>query len=100
MKEPYIIIYNSFDSPKDEVLFIEAIASNFISKKGRDNMYIINSDKGLFAADIHKLLTSKLNIESDFLVVGLSNFYGTFNNDGIKWLKKEFPDINWLHEDS
>ncbi len=95
MKDPYIIIYDNFDDPEHENLFVEAITSNFVSKKGRENMYIIINDKELNSVDIFELIKSKLDIESNFIVVKLDDFYGTFNYHALEWLKHKFPDSNW-----
>lgn len=97
MSKPYLINYNSYDNPADEALFVEAITSNFIAKKVRENTYVIVNDKNLRSQKIFELIESKLEIPVDFIVVKLEFFYGIFSADGLKWLKETFSDIKWLN---
>lgn len=97
MNRAYIINYNTFDNPEDEKIFIEAITSNFVSKKVRENTYAIVNEKNLGASDIHKMIKSKIEIDSSFIVVSLQYFYGDFLPEGLKWIKETFTEINWIN---
>lgn len=98
MNKLFIIDYLKIDDIAHEKEFVDAITSNFISKKARDYSYFIINDKKLSAQTIHKTLESKIDFKTDFIVVDLENFFGTFNEDAIRWLFEKFPDIDFINK--
>lgn len=94
MKEPFLILYDNFDSPENEALFLEQLTSNFISKKVRINTYVIINEKDIKARDIYELIKSKLDFRHNFIVVKLDSFFGYLDTGSFGWLKKQIP--NWL----
>lgn len=97
MKKPYLIIYNPFDTPEEEIAFSEVISSNFISKKIRKNAYAIVNDKGLKPKEIFDLIHEKSDLDSNILIIKYDKFYGTFHSEGINWIKEKFPDLDWIN---
>lgn len=97
MKNCYIIIYE-IDNAKQLDEFVDIINSNFISKKAKQNSYIVIVED-LAAKEVHDIIFNKLSFEAQIMVIKMTNFYGTFINQSVfDWLKEQFPNWSWVEK--
>lgn len=95
MKKSFAIIFDPLNKSLMDG-FEETIRSNYISKKAKENMYIIVVDNVSSPKEIFENLRSKLDPEISFLVIDMSAYYGLFKESAIVWLKEQLPSTNWV----
>jgi hypothetical protein len=96
MKKSFAIIFDPIIQESDEKKFVEAIRSKYVSKKAKNNMYIIISDHDESSKLIYDDLFSRMNFPISFLVIQLDSFYGLFQEEAVSWLRDQFPKHNWV----
>ena len=96
MKYPYIVIFVKFNTPENEQEFTEVMTSNFVSKRIHNNIFAFKKEKGTKPADVFNLIETKLSFKTNIMILKLSDFYGTFSNNGIGWIKENFSEISWI----
>ncbi|MBE7661258.1 hypothetical protein J2Q11_12535 [Tenacibaculum finnmarkense genomovar finnmarkense] len=100
MKKPFIITFEDIKDKSKMEEFSETIRSNFISKRGTNNSYIINVQGIKNAKEIFELIQSKLSFDASFFVSELDHFYGHFNNEALEWMFEQFPEKEWTKKDN
>ncbi len=99
MKTSFIIIFDNITDIDHRNEFIEAIRSNFVSKQGRENMFIIIQDKRIEPKDIYELIESKTSFELDILICEFENFYGNFmSREVTEWIVSQYPNKEWIKD--
>lgn len=95
MKKAVIIIYDDVPTANMEN-FLEAIRSNFVSKKGKSNVFIVIVESTTDPKEVFDIVEKSTNFKPDILVVSMEKFYGYFIDEGaVEWLKSQLPDVNW-----
>ena len=95
MKKAFAIIFDPLSKPiMDD--FEEVIRSNYISKRAKDNMYIVVVENNINPKDIFVNLRSKVSPEISFLIIVMSEYYGLFKESAVDWIKEQFPDMTWV----
>uniref|UniRef100_UPI00404B57CA hypothetical protein n=1 Tax=Flavobacterium sp. TaxID=239 RepID=UPI00404B57CA len=96
MKKPFFIIHDKIIDPVQASEFTEVLTSNFISKKAKEDAYVIIVED-MDSKEVYELLASKLSFDSRLMVIEMTNFYGFFITGAVfEWLKESFPTWNWI----
>jgi hypothetical protein len=97
MKTCYIIIFDKIENKTNKAELVEAIRSSYISKQGKENMFLIIIENKTKTKDIFELINSKINFKAEILVSEFTNFYGHFLNAEVNdWIMSQFPDKEWI----
>lgn len=95
MKYPFIIVIDNVPDKANVAFLVDVITSSFVSKRGRENFFIIISENNR-SKDIFELIKSKINFNADILIIELDNFYGNFFDiNTVNWVKENFPEMNY-----
>jgi hypothetical protein len=89
------LIYNSISDPKSLAQLEEVIRSNYVSKKAKDNFYVLSLEKEEKTIDLHNFIISKCKFKPSLLVFRMDVFHGTFSDDFVNWFKAQFPHMQY-----
>jgi hypothetical protein len=93
-KSSFIIISETISDTLQMGQFTEAITSQFVTKRAREQSFLIVSE-GKDAKEIFQMIESKMTSKINFLVVEFENFYGYFIDDSVAdWLRTHFPKFD------
>lgn len=94
MKSPFIIVFDDIADKANIAILVEVITSNFVSKKAKENLFIIVSEDKK-TKEVFELVKSKINFSASIIVIELNSFYGNFFDIGTaNWIKETFPIMN------
>ncbi len=95
MKKPFVVIFDTIDNENEMSDFEEVIRSNYVSKKGKENVFIIAADENEKSKNIHNFIMERCSFSPSLLVIKMEFFYGMFNsNDFIPWFREHFSHMN------
>jgi hypothetical protein len=97
MKKAIAVIFDPIVDVKHMAEFEEVIRSNYVSKRGKENVFILALNEEQNSKDIHDFILSKCSFKPSLLVIKMEYFYGMFqSNDFIEWFKGQFSHMDWL----
>lgn len=89
-------VYFSSPSAEDQLVIMDIITSNYISKRASENLIAVIAQEGDNAKTIHDVIAKKIqesNIGTmDLVVTKLHSFYGTLPKSFWDWVEEKLEE--------
>lgn len=97
MKKAIAVIFDKIEDAQQMTEFEEVIRSNYISKRAKENVFILALNEEPNAKDIHDQIEQKCSFKPNILVIKMEYFFGNFDSkDFIAWFKEQFSHMTWI----